>query len=319
MIAQEGRPHALRNGLLQFADGLHIGCGGLAGAQRRGDVPLRLGHGEQEEAVHAARIVFRNRVQPRPDLAHQIAAGLELLGGLLQPGEEGDVLRRVRGEVAGHRVQAEAVHPHLLQPKGHDGADFLLHSGAGQVQVGHASAGKLLLIIPVRAGHGHHLGAVLMAEAVVIHIGAAFVPLPQGVAGGGEPGVPGGGMIDGQVDDDAHVPPVAGLHQGAHVLQGAVLRIDGPVIRHIVLVIAGAWHHGHEPQSVVAQAADVVQPGEQPGQVAHAVAVGILIGIHENLVPVEMHIRFLGQGHAGRKAAQGHEQAKQPFHERILL
>ena len=315
MVAKEGGQHFAAQRFLHL---LHKACklSGRLGARAdgAGDVALRLRSREEEEAVQPALIILGDGGKPRPRLAHQIAARLERFGRIVQPAQEAHVLLGIGGIVAGHRIQAEAVRAAFVQPEIHDGGNLAAHRLAVQVQIRHAAAGELLLIIPVRTGHRRHLLAALLRKAVVIHIGIGHVARAERIAGLHKPRVLHRGMIDGQIHNQADAALMARLRQCAEIRQRAVLRIDLAVIGDVILVVAGAGHDGHEPQAVIAQTADIVQPAQQPGQVAHTVAVAVLIGAHKHLVPAAGR-RLLLRLRAGKQADQSHQNRKHSFHD----
>ena len=102
----------------------------------------------------------------------------------------------------------------------------------------------------------------------------------------------GGGVVHHEVDDDVDAPLVGRLQEGLEVLHGTVLGIDGHVVCHVVFVIAGGGHDGHEPDARAAQVrvggrvtvVDVVQPLRQALEVANAVAVAVVKAVDEDLV-----------------------------------
>jgi hypothetical protein len=72
----------------------------------------------------------------------------------------------------------------------------------------------------------------------------------------------------------------------------AVVGVDVVVVAGIVAVVAGRAEDGHQPERVDAQigvglgvaVVEVVEAGDEPAQVAFAVAVGVLEAAHEDLV-----------------------------------
>ena len=93
-------------------------------------------------------------------------------------------------------------------------------------------------------------------------------------------------MVEHHVDNDLDAARMALGNERAHILHRTVFRVDGLVVSHVIFVIAGTGHDGHEPDTVIAHILDVVELRDYALQVADAVAVRILVGAHEDFVPV---------------------------------
>ena len=93
-------------------------------------------------------------------------------------------------------------------------------------------------------------------------------------------------MIDRQIDDDTNSAFMAGRNQGFEIIERSVLGIDRAVVLHIVFMITGAGHDGHQPEAVIAHVGDVVKPVHQAFEIADSVSVAILIGTDEDFVPI---------------------------------
>ena len=93
-------------------------------------------------------------------------------------------------------------------------------------------------------------------------------------------------MVHHEVDDDVDAPLVGRLQEGLEVLHGAVLGVDGHVVRYVVLVIAGRGGNGHKPNSGIAHITDIVQLLGNAVKVADAVTVRIAERVYENFVVV---------------------------------
>ena len=102
-------------------------------------------------------------------------------------------------------------------------------------------------------------------------------------------------MVDWQIQDQAQAPRVGLLQQLAQIVQTAVLRIYGAVVRHVILVVAGGGHDGHEPDAADAQGGHIVQFVPDTVQIPDPVAVAVGEGADEDFVPVDARLR-LGTG-----------------------
>ena len=59
-----------------------------------------------------------------------------------------------------------------------------------------------------------------------------------------------GRVIEGHVQDDAHVTLMSFLQQRLQIIQRSVMRMDGSVIRDVIAMIGGRRKNRHEPKDV---------------------------------------------------------------------
>ena len=99
-------------------------------------------------------------------------------------------------------------------------------------------------------------------------------------------------VVDGQVQDDFHVPLAAEGEDLPQILKGPEVRVYRVVIRHIVFVIGGRAEHRRQPDALDSETPSGVRPPvvevvhavEDAPQIAGAVPVRIGEGAHEDLV-----------------------------------
>ena len=104
-------------------------------------------------------------------------------------------------------------------------------------------------------------------------------------AGGLEPGVLVGGVVDDQLDHDLHAALVGGVEELLEVVEGAVAGIDVDVVGDVVAVVAqGRGEEGQQPEAGDAEVLQIIEAREQAGEVADAVAVGVAEGADVQLV-----------------------------------
>ncbi len=107
-----------------------------------------------------------------------------------------------------------------------------------------------------------------------------------------EPRVLHGGVVHHEVHDDLDAARPGRRDQRPEVVVRAVVGLHGPVVGHVVAVVAGRFGDGHQPQGgdpeVVRRrgiaVVQVVQPLGQAGQVADAVTVRVREAANEHLV-----------------------------------
>ena len=277
-------------------------------AQHGGDVLSVLGDGRKERDRHVelgalvADVVGQLLVAAQRHLAHghQVQRREQLLVQLVQigvgarpPGEQAREHIAVGhgralgvGEVGGlvqiaDGVDAQAVHAPVLPPADQI-VDLGLQRGTAPVQVGllfgevvQVILAALLVEFPGAAAEaaGPVVGRVAVHRvAPVVVIGVRGLPL-HGFA---EPLVLVGGVVHHQIEYELHAAGVALADQLVAVRHRPELGQDGAVVGYVVaVVVVGRGEERREPQRVDAQLRKVVQLGDDAGQVAHAVAVGI--------------------------------------------
>ena len=107
-----------------------------------------------------------------------------------------------------------------------------------------------------------------------------------------EPLVGPAGVVDGQVQNNLHVPLMAERQKRLQVLRGAEGGIHGVVVVDVVFVVGVGGEDGGQPQSLHAQAfagavvavVEVVHPVDDAPQVSDAVSVGVGEGAHKDLI-----------------------------------
>ena len=100
-----------------------------------------------------------------------------------------------------------------------------------------------------------------------------------------EPGVLVGGVVDDQLGDDLEPARVGGRQEGSELVERAVVGMDVEVVRDVVAVVAQRRRvHRQQPDAIDAQLLQVIEPGQEPREVTHAVRVGVGIGLDVQLV-----------------------------------
>ena len=108
------------------------------------------------------------------------------------------------------------------------------------------------------------------------------------------------GVVDHQIHDHLHSPVMGFPQAGLKGLHAAELGINVHVVRNIIAAIrSGGWIQGRKPDSIAAQALDIIQLFNHAVQIAHAIAVSVpeapgpdLIK-HGILIPIRMNHRLL--------------------------
>ena len=137
------------------------------------------------------------------------------------------------------------------------------------------AARKLFLVVPAGTADIHMLLRGVPAEIVVIDGWVIRSAGFQRFHSRQKPGVPRGRVVDRQVNDKADAKFMAGFRQGLHIIQRAVPLVHSHVVYYIIFVIAGAGHHGHQPNTMKAHVMDVSELADQTAQIANAVAVAV--------------------------------------------
>ena len=88
-----------------------------------------------------------------------------------------------------------------------------------------------------------------------------------------------GGVVDDELDEDLHVALVSGGEEELEVFDGAVAGVNGGVVGDVVAVVAqGRGEEREKPEAGDAQVLEVVETGDETGEVADAVRVRVLEG-----------------------------------------
>lgn len=247
------------------------------------------------------------------DLPEQHPVGLVLVADGAQLAGQGEVVRRVLGELVGvqagrgdprhgraqrvvpevgvlhdraEHVEAEAVDT-PVEPEA-DGVEHgRLHLGVPPVEVGLAGQERgqeplpaLLAPLPGALDLDGRLPVVgglapIRPPAVPpeVPVGLRVVP---GASGLQEPGVLVGRVVEDQVEHHPQTSLVSRLDQGLGVGEGAVLRGDGAVVAHVVAEV-GLWagEEGGHPDGAHAEVHEVVEVGGDAREVPDAVAVRV--------------------------------------------
>ncbi len=190
-------------------------------------------------------------------------------------------------------VHAQAVDAHV-EPEPHDVDDFFDDAGVVEVEiglvrketvpivgVGHRVPGPVGLFSVGKDDAGIFIKRVRVAPNVHFTLGR----VRRGFAGGLEPGVLVGGVIDDEFHHDLHVAVVGGVEKALEIVNGPIAGIDRQVVRDVVAIVAqGRREERKEPDAGDAEVLEVVELAEQAGKVADAVVVGVGKGAHMELV-----------------------------------
>jgi hypothetical protein len=100
-----------------------------------------------------------------------------------------------------------------------------------------------------------------------------------------EPRVLVAGVVDDELDHDLHAALMGGVEDQLEVVQGTVAGIDVDVVGDVVAVVAqGRGEEGEHPEAGDAEVLQVVELGEEAGEIADAVCVGVHEGTDVELV-----------------------------------
>jgi len=226
-----------------------------------------------------------------------ILIGVRIVRAEAAPGAFGRWLGRVvaqRGIVEAEidGVQAQAVDT-PIQPEPHVVQRGCAHLGVMEIEVGHRSQKVVQkILLPARLplpGHpAENRQPVVGRRAVRARIGP-HVPIGLGVvaafAAFEKPGMIAGTVAEHLIDHHLQPQPVGLGQQPVEILQGAEQRIDRARVGDVVAKIRHRrleeWRH---PDRVHAQAGHVVQPFDDAGQIAHAIAVAVPEAARVNLI-----------------------------------
>jgi hypothetical protein len=202
----------------------------------------------------------------------------------LWPGE----LDALIAEMAGFNqvrdsVQAETVHA-PIEPEAHGIEHGRLDFRIAPVQVGLAVEEEVIVVLAGGRVQGPGRTSEDRAPVVRRLAGGApispDVPVAAGMRPAGarflKPAMLVRCVVEHQIQDDPDAAAVRFVEQALEVLQGAVLRRDGGVVRDVVAAVE-LWGRvvRREPDGVDSQVGQVVQPGGDSGQVTDAIVVAV--------------------------------------------
>jgi len=91
-------------------------------------------------------------------------------------------------------------------------------------------------------------------------------------------------MVDNEIYDHLNAPVVGFVQEVFKVAEGAVIGVDGSVVRYVVFVVAGRGTNGHQPHGSNPQFLQVIKPGSYAVDVPNAVTVGISERLNKDFV-----------------------------------
>lgn len=196
------------------------------------------------------------------------------------------VLTLGRFDEEGHGIHAET-RDAQLHPEADDLRDLVADLRVGDVQIGLVPVERvqevllgLLVVLPdriflAREDHVRCIGGSLIGPDVEVAVGRGAA-----AAGGDEPRMPVGGVVDDEVDDhaDAAIPRHPDdLHE---IAVGPQPRVDAVEVADVVPVVAvGGRVNRHQPQARDAEVGEIVDALGQTLEVTDAVPVRIEIGL----------------------------------------
>ena len=292
-----------------------------------GEQPRHQGEVEAQVALVVVTEVVGHVGRPPVGLGQQDAPGVFDIQLGPDPADEGVGLLQVLAGGAvplvevGDGVEPETVEAEV-EPEADHVEDGFAHFGVVVVEVGlvRIEAVPVVLVAlgvvgPVRPfdvdEDDPRLGPLLVV--VVPH-----VPVRLGVVAAlarlDEPGMLIAGVVDDQVGDDPDAPGVGLVQQTAEVVHRPALGMDRVVVADVVApVTEGGRIEGEQPQAVHPQPLEVIQFGDEPGDVAGTVVVAVEEPPDEHLVedgPLEPE-RILPRRRQ-RLAARGGASANDP-------
>ena len=191
-----------------------------------------------------------------------------------------------------HRVGAEAVDAHF-QPEAHHVDHLTAHGRVIVIEIGLAGIEAVPEVLPggFVPGPVGFLGIQednarfgILLVGIAPHVVVAIRRVAVG-AGGLEPGVLVGGVVEHQVHDHVQAAGVGLVEQGAEIVHRAVSWGDVVVVGDIVAVVfERRGIDGQQPDAVDPQVFDVVEFSDQAAQVAAPVGVAIAEGAHVHFV-----------------------------------
>jgi hypothetical protein len=203
------------------------------------------------------------------------------------------VVRPLALDQVGDRVEPQPVDSHL-QPEAHGAEHLLEHARIVEVEVRLVrieampeEGVRLRVPRPIRLLRIDEDDA--RAEIALVGV-APDVEIARRRAGLGaprllEPRMLVGGVVDDKLGDDADAAPVRFGDEAAEVAHVSVGRIDRAVVGDIVAVVAERRGiEGQDPDDVDAETFDIVEALDQPGEIADAIAVGIVERLDVQLI-----------------------------------
>ena len=180
-------------------------------------------------------------------------------------------------------IEAESIDA-AIEPEAQVVAVEVDHRRLAQIPIGHlVPEGRV-----VRTAAGRAPGVATKNAPASRHAGLPDEPVPEAVGGvearGAKERVVGGAVVDHVVQHHPNAPGMRLAQQFIHVGQAAVGAFDVAVVHHRIAVVAIlAALDGEQPQALDAEALQVVQAADQALEVAHAIAVAVLVAAHKDL------------------------------------
>ncbi len=235
----------------------------------------------------------------------QVGQELERLGEVL-------AVRSLSLEQVRHGIQPEPVHPQT-EPEVDDVEHRGSHARLVEVEVGLVGVEAVPVVLPGR-GIPCPVRGLEVAEddpcvrialgGVRPHVEVALPRAGLGVARPLEPRVLLRRVVHHHLGDHPELPPVGLAQQGPEISHRPVGRMDRLVRGDVVAVVAeGRRVEREQPDRGRPQIADVIESPDEPGQVADAIGVAVLIRPHVELVDHGVLVPARG-GRAERRHAQ---------------
>ncbi len=89
-----------------------------------------------------------------------------------------------------------------------------------------------------------------------------------------------GRVVHDKVDDDTDAALLAAVGEFDEVSERAIARIDAVIVRYVVAAVAARRGlERHQPDRGDAEPVEIIQPAQQPLEIADTIAIGIHIGV----------------------------------------